>query len=265
MVSLETAWFDLLFGLPLHPLVVHGAVVLVPLAGLALVIEVMAPKLADRFAGITLILLTVGVGFTFVAKESGKALAARVGDPGLHASLGDLLPWGALALWLVALIWYLLRLRRKGEPHGTLLTVIGLILTVLALTVTIATVAVGHTGAAAVWEVAPTPSPVPSSTPSPTLVPTPGVTDTGPQPTAIDVSTAYTLTEVAEHADANSCWTAIDGKVYDLTEWIPLHPGGSDKILALCGTDGSAAFTQQHSGQAKPAEELAMQLIGTLK
>jgi cytochrome b involved in lipid metabolism len=76
---------------------------------------------------------------------------------------------------------------------------------------------------------------------------------------------SYTLAEVSKHNGQTSCWTAINGNVYDVTSWISRHPGGSDAILSLCGTDGSAAFTGQHGGQARPASELATFKIGTLK
>lgn len=74
----------------------------------------------------------------------------------------------------------------------------------------------------------------------------------------------YAMSEVAKHNSASSCWTTIHGNVYDVTNWISQHPGGSDAILSLCGTDGTAAFTDQHSGQARPANELASFKIGTL-
>lgn len=75
---------------------------------------------------------------------------------------------------------------------------------------------------------------------------------------------AYTLAQVAEHATAESCWSAVNGMVYDLTKWIPLHPGGESKIKALCGKDGSASFTKKHGGQEKPEATLATYKIGTL-
>jgi cytochrome b involved in lipid metabolism len=76
---------------------------------------------------------------------------------------------------------------------------------------------------------------------------------------------SYTLAEVATHKDGTSCWTTIQGKVYDLTAWINMHPGGPEAILSLCGKDGTAAFLAQHGGQAQPAAELKTLLIGTLK
>ena len=74
----------------------------------------------------------------------------------------------------------------------------------------------------------------------------------------------YTLAQVAQHNSARSCWTAINGNVYDLTQWIYQHPGGPDAIISICGIDGSAAFNAQHGGQSRPAEELKTFLIGPL-
>ena len=80
-----------------------------------------------------------------------------------------------------------------------------------------------------------------------------------------DNATMFTLADVSAHKDKTSCWTAINGSVYDLTSWIAQHPGGEQMILGLCGTDGSAAFNTQHGGQAQPATELAHFKIGALK
>jgi len=74
----------------------------------------------------------------------------------------------------------------------------------------------------------------------------------------------YTLADIATHNNSSSCWTAINGSVYDVTTWINQHPGGQQAILSLCGTDGSAAFNGQHGGQSRPASELATFKIGTL-
>ena len=88
----------------------------------------------------------------------------------------------------------------------------------------------------------------PSNTPS-----TPSKTPSG-----------YTMAEVAAHNNSASCWSAINGNVYDLTSWIGQHPGGQQAILSICGKDGSAAFNAQHGGQRRPANELAGFKIGAL-
>ncbi len=75
----------------------------------------------------------------------------------------------------------------------------------------------------------------------------------------------YTMTQVAQHNSKESCWSVIRGEVYDLTQWIDKHPGGSDKILALCGKDGTQAFENKHGGQEKPEKALKQFKIGKLK
>lgn len=70
-------------------------------------------------------------------------------------------------------------------------------------------------------------------------------------------------TEVAGHNSRTSCWSTINGKVYDLTSWIPEHPGGEEAILELCGNDGSAKFNGQHGGAVRQATILAGFKIGS--
>ena len=46
-----------------------------------------------------------------------------------------------------------------------------------------------------------------------------------------------TAEDVEEHASPRSCWVTRDGKVYDVTEFLPDHPGGDDLILKYAGKD----------------------------
>lgn len=98
--------------------------------------------------------------------------------------------------------------------------------------------------------------PVPMATPKPAASATPS------QSSAPIVG--YTMAQVKANNTAKSCWTAIDGFVYDLTSWISAHPGGSGAILFLCGTDGSNAYKAQHEQQARPAVRLDSYKIGPL-
>jgi cytochrome b involved in lipid metabolism len=75
----------------------------------------------------------------------------------------------------------------------------------------------------------------------------------------------YTMEEVAKHNSKESCWTVIRGEVYDLTNWIDKHPGGADKILKICGKDGTDLFVRQHGGKEKPEKVLESFKIGVLK
>jgi cytochrome b involved in lipid metabolism len=75
---------------------------------------------------------------------------------------------------------------------------------------------------------------------------------------------SYTMAEVEEHGDDASCWTVIDGGVYDLTRWISQHPGGQAAIESICGIDGTAAFRGQHDHAQEQENILATFKIGTL-
>jgi cytochrome b involved in lipid metabolism len=75
----------------------------------------------------------------------------------------------------------------------------------------------------------------------------------------------YTMEEVQKHNSRESCWTVVREDVYDLTKWIDKHPGGADKILKLCGKDGTQAFERKHGGQEKPEKSLEQFEIGKLK
>ena len=94
-------------------------------------------------------------------------------------------------------------------------------------------------------------APTVSATPTPTPTPTPTVA-------------GYTMTQVRANNTSRSCWTVIDGYVYDLTRWISSHPGGSGAILFLCGTDGTNAFKAQHENQSRPAIRLDTFRLGPL-
>lgn len=74
-----------------------------------------------------------------------------------------------------------------------------------------------------------------------------------------------TLAQVKKNNKSTSCWTIVNRKVYNVTEWINQHPGGSARILSLCGKNGTAMFSGQHSGQSGPGNVLASYQIGVLK
>ena len=104
---------------------------------------------------------------------------------------------------------------------------------------------------------------------SPTPTPLPGNPDIGNiNPNGAGTSTpatGLTMAQVTQHNSRSSCWAAINGNVYDLTSWIPNHPGGEAAILQLCGTDGSAKFNGQHGSDPRAKSVLAGFKIGTLQ
>ena len=73
----------------------------------------------------------------------------------------------------------------------------------------------------------------------------------------------FTLKEVATHCTVESCWMAINDKVYDLTEFIEYHPGGYEIMLEYAGADATNAFNEKpHTIEA--ADMLDKYLIGEL-
>jgi cytochrome b involved in lipid metabolism len=75
---------------------------------------------------------------------------------------------------------------------------------------------------------------------------------------------ALTVDAVSQHAVAQDCYTIVGDNVYDVTTFTSKHPGGSGKILSLCGKDGTEPFTRKHGTFQKAIDTLATMRIGTL-
>ncbi len=278
LTSLESGFLDSIAGLPVHPLVVHFAVVLLPLAALGLVVLVAVPTWADRFGWLTVATIAAGTAAAFAAKASGEALSSHMGAPAAHVAYGDLLPPLAVGLFVLSVAWFLLhrRTRAAGLPRSLASTVAGDLAAVLALVVTVLTVLVGHSGAQAAWgdavvdpalpTVTSTAAPTVGSTARPTVSTAPKAAPSSKATAAPATSTpakaGYTMADVAKHAAASSCWSVVNGNVYDLTAFVSQHPGGPRRILSMCGTDATAAFAAQHAGQSKPGSVLKTFLLG---
>ena len=97
------------------------------------------------------------------------------------------------------------------------------------------------------------PAPTPIATPAASATPTPAATTSG-----------YTMAQVSANNSAKSCWAVIEGSVYNLTNWINSHPGGSGAILSLCGTEATSSFKGKHGNQSRPAAQLSGYLLGVL-
>ncbi|KAI0017263.1 FMN-dependent dehydrogenase-domain-containing protein [Xylariomycetidae sp. FL0641] len=53
-------------------------------------------------------------------------------------------------------------------------------------------------------------------------------------------------TEIAKHNSKQSCWVVIHGKAYDVTDFLPEHPGGMGIILKYAGKDATEEFEPIH-------------------
>ncbi|VBB83816.1 Putative Mitochondrial precursor of cytochrome b2 [Podospora comata] len=52
--------------------------------------------------------------------------------------------------------------------------------------------------------------------------------------------------EVAKHKSADDCWVIVHGRAYDVTDFLPEHPGGSKIILKYAGKDATEEFDPIH-------------------
>lgn len=149
---------DVVGGLPIHPLVVHATVVLVPLAALSVLLAGVWPAFRRRAGYVPLLLALLALVLVPVTTQSGEAFEERVGGGELverHAALGEgLLPWVAvLAVVAMALAWMWQRDRRDGARRAPrwMAAVLALAAAAVSVGTVVQTVAVGHSGATAVW------------------------------------------------------------------------------------------------------------------
>lgn len=143
--------FDTIGGLPLHPLLVHGTVVLLPIAAIATAVIAFRPAWG-RFIKPLAVVNGVVMLMTFATMESGEALEHRVEQlgeqPGLHehAEWGERLFFLSLALFVGSLVMYFVRSRPGVQRAVAIGAAIGAVAVIGVAVVT------GHSGATLVWQ-----------------------------------------------------------------------------------------------------------------
>lgn len=60
----------------------------------------------------------------------------------------------------------------------------------------------------------------------------------------------FTMEEVRKHNTEEDCWIIVNNRVYDATEYLELHPGGTDSIVINAGEDATEDFVAIHSMKA---------------
>lgn len=73
----------------------------------------------------------------------------------------------------------------------------------------------------------------------------------------------YSLQEVAEHSSPSDCWIVLFDKIYDVTNFLPDHPGGEFIILESAGRDATLAFRGTRHGN-DTYDSLSKYLVGIL-
>jgi len=152
--------FDLIGGLPLHPLVVHVAVVVLPAAALALIVIVLLPRVHWMVRWGVVAALAVGALSGWVAAKSGEVLSERVGEPSVHAAAGEGVPLIAGVLLALGIAWAVVDQLRARERAAGVRRSRALLATRIAVSVVAAawavytnyaTIVAGHSGAVATW------------------------------------------------------------------------------------------------------------------
>ncbi|MEC5150505.1 DUF2231 domain-containing protein [Cryobacterium sp. GrIS_2_6] len=152
-------------GLPLHPLLVHASVILIPLAALCTVLSLIWPTARRRLGIVTPILAFAALGATVLTVQAGEALAEVITPTalsGAHVAIGGTVRFWIFGLFLVAAAqWLWFRYFGPGQkfaariPSASTRTVLTVVLAV-AVAITsvgsvVSVVIVGDTGAQAVW------------------------------------------------------------------------------------------------------------------
>jgi cytochrome b involved in lipid metabolism len=276
----------LIDGLPYHPLIVHAAVILLPLAAIFMLVLAASPKARNLQTYITLFILSgFGTLAALAAESTGKDLSNVVGYPAKHAQLGEIVVDLSFVFLLLITAW-LVSQRKDLDKFRFAEEVRNLsawLATLAGVGLTVSIVLAGHSGAEATWsnriamlieysvEDTETDSNADSNTIEeredeeketldlPAQIPS-VVTD------ELGLGKIILTREfVAEHFDRPKyCWTIVEERVYNLTEYVDRHPGGREEILNLCGVDGTAAFTQKHDGDIKPGNILETYFIADL-
>lgn len=159
--------FDTVSGLPLHVLVVHLAVVIVPAAAIASVLVAVRRSWLLR-AGWWVVGLDAAAALTtFVAKESGEKLLARLDRLGdgtrnpavqTHVDRGADMLWYALGLLGVTLVLLLVARHRAAATFRPrtippiVVPIVAALTVVAAVLAVVQVVRVGESGSKAVWE-----------------------------------------------------------------------------------------------------------------
>ncbi|WP_157550616.1 DUF2231 domain-containing protein [Nocardioides jensenii] len=148
-------------GLPIHPLLVHATVVIVPAAALAVLLAAVWRRFRRWSGPLPLALAVLGLILDPLSTSSGESLEHQVGGSTLiekHAELADgLLPWMiALVAGAAGLYAWHWRQDRRGPgavpaSQRWVPVAISVLAVVAALGTTVQVVLIGHSGAKAAW------------------------------------------------------------------------------------------------------------------
>lgn len=157
--------FERIGDLPMHVLVIHLAVLVLPVAALTAIVFALVPRWRWLLRWPVLLLGVGSLVLAYVAKESGEAFVAAVPTlqkaVAVHQERGDLLFWFCLIFAVAAVAAFLLLggpsalASGKGAKEGRgrpLELVTSVAVVVIGVLVIYQTVRTGDAGAKAVWD-----------------------------------------------------------------------------------------------------------------
>lgn len=145
-------------GLPLHALVIHAVVVLLPLSALGTIVIAVWPAARQRYGWLVVGAAAVATISVQVAASSGENLKSRVGStPQIerHQELGEQMIWYAIPMFVLAAAVMVVHEinRRQAVSWAKLATVAAAVLAIGAsVAAGIHVVRVGDAGSRSVWE-----------------------------------------------------------------------------------------------------------------
>ena len=145
------------YGLPLHPLIVHATVVIIPLAALTVGLYAVWPRFRVWSGPLPTVLSLIGAILVPLSTSTGETLERHVKETTLlekHTEMADaLLPWMIAMLVLSALGYALQRRSAQGRDARKFLTTgIAVLAVAAAIGTTVQVGRIGHSGAKSAWE-----------------------------------------------------------------------------------------------------------------
>ncbi len=155
---MSTHVFETFLGIPLHPFMIHTAVVFVPLLVLAALVYALVPRLRRRVGWLMVGLAVIAPLCALLSKLSGDAFRARLARRGAsanllsqidgHRALGTRLVYIVAGLGVVALLLALLPPARQTKAVSLALVVLTVVLSLASAYYVFRT---GDTGAHIAW------------------------------------------------------------------------------------------------------------------
>jgi hypothetical protein len=148
---------DTFQGLPVHELILHATVVLVPTTALAVALAAVYPRFRAWVGPIPPALAVASVVLVQLTAMSGQKLYDRWAKLGPvsaaiqhHRHLGRMLIWFVIPLAIIAIVAYLLD--RRADARTMVVNVVAVLAVVSAGAVLVDVALIGHAGASASWK-----------------------------------------------------------------------------------------------------------------